>query len=62
MTQEEMCQWIGVPPGTELNPKLVEVLTPLDFPHSDEEHIAVFSAFLKGMPRPRKVIRGSVQR
>lgn len=61
MTPDEICQYLGVPIGTELRAELIKALEPLPVPVTDAEHVATFAAFLKVMPKPRKVVRGHVQ-
>lgn len=61
MTPDEICQWLGVPPGTELLPALITELEPLPVPTTDMDHVATFRHFLRVMPRPRKVVQGHVQ-
>lgn len=62
MTPDEICKWLNVPPGTELLPALVTELEPLPYPQTDMEHVATFRHFLRVMPKPRKVVKGHVQR
>jgi hypothetical protein len=47
MTEQEIAEWLGLPPGTPIKPVIAEHLAKLGVPVSDADQVAVFGAFLE---------------
>lgn len=47
MTPEQVAEYLGFPAGTKVKREIVDGMKDVPVPHSDPEHIAAFTAFLR---------------
>ena len=47
MTEDQICNWLGLPPGSSVLPAITRRLAEVGVPLTDEDKLAAFGAFLE---------------
>jgi hypothetical protein len=56
MTESEILDWLYLDHSRKVNPAIVEGMKEVPFPETEEDHLAVFSAFLECCPGPGETV------